>query len=40
MGAETYERKQRERDVVALRKKAAKLGFTLTPPEPASQPNA
>lgn len=39
MGAETYERKQRERDVVSLRKKAAKLGFKLTAPEPV-QPNA
>ena len=39
MGAETYERKQRERDVVALRKKTAKLGFKLTAPEPV-QPNA
>ena len=39
IGAETYEPKQRERDVVALRKKAAKLGFKLTAPEPV-QPSA
>jgi transposase len=32
MGAEEFEQKQRERDVVALRKKAAKLGFQLVPP--------
>jgi hypothetical protein len=29
-----FEQKQRERDIIALRKKAAKLGFTLVPPEP------
>ncbi len=29
IGAEEFERKHRERDLVALRKKAAKLGFTL-----------
>jgi transposase len=33
-GADVYEQKQREREVTALRKKAAKLGFTLTSPEP------
>ena len=33
MGADTYEQKQRERDVAALRKKAAKLGFMLATPE-------
>lgn len=33
VGAQTFEYKQRERDVAALRKKAAKLGFTLTAPE-------
>jgi hypothetical protein len=31
MGASTYEQKQREREVEALHKKAAKLGFTLAP---------
>jgi transposase len=34
MGVEGFEQKQRERDVNALRKKAAKLGFTLAIPEP------
>jgi hypothetical protein len=29
VGAEAFVRKQRERDVNVLRKKAAKLGFTL-----------
>jgi hypothetical protein len=33
IGAEEFERKHRERDIVALRKKAAKLGFTLVGPE-------
>jgi len=33
LGAQAFEQKQRERDVAALRKKAAKLGFTLTMPE-------
>jgi transposase len=33
IGAEEYDRKQRERDVAALRKKASKLGFTLVAPE-------
>ncbi len=32
--ADSYERKQREREVAALRKKAARLGFTLASPEP------
>lgn len=35
LGAETYEQQQREREVNYLRKKAAKLGFTLAVPEPA-----
>ena len=37
IGADVYEQKQREREVNALRKKAAKLGFalvTLNPPRP------
>jgi hypothetical protein len=29
MGAEEFERQHRERDLKALRKKAAKLGFAL-----------
>jgi hypothetical protein len=29
MGAEEFARKQQERDVLALRKRAAKLGLTL-----------
>jgi transposase len=33
IGVEGFEQKQRERDVVALRKKAAKLGFTLIAPD-------
>ena len=33
-GADGYEQKQREREIIALRKKAAKLGFTLSSPEP------
>jgi transposase len=33
LGAEAYEQKQRERDIATLRKKASKLGFTLTAPE-------
>lgn len=33
MGAEEFARKQQERDVQALRKRAAKLGFTLVAPE-------
>jgi len=33
IGAEAFEQKQREREVAALRKKAAKLGFTLTSPQ-------
>jgi hypothetical protein len=35
LGAEVYQQKQREREIAALRKKATKLGFTLTPPETA-----
>jgi transposase len=33
MGAEEFERRYRERDLKALRKKAAKLGFTLVEPQ-------
>jgi transposase len=33
IGAEGFEQKQRDRDVAALRKKAAKMGFVLTTPE-------
>jgi transposase len=33
LGAEEFVRKQRERDVAVLRKRAAKLGFTLVAPE-------
>jgi len=33
MGAEEFARKQQERDVQALRKRAAKLGFTLVAPD-------
>jgi transposase len=35
IGAEVYEQKQREREVTSLRKKAAKLGFTLATLQPA-----
>ena len=35
MGAEAFERKHRERDIAALRKKAARLGFALVGPEEA-----
>jgi transposase len=37
--AEAFEQKQRERDIASLRKKAAKLGFTLVTPDarPAAQ---
>jgi hypothetical protein len=35
IGAETYEQKHRERELAALRKKAAKLGFALVSPQPA-----
>lgn len=34
IGADAYEQKQREREVNAVRKKAAKLGFALVTPEP------
>jgi transposase len=34
LGADVYEQQQREREVAALRKKATKLGFTLTAPPP------
>jgi len=33
IGAEEFERKRREHDITLLRKKAAKLGFTLVAPE-------
>lgn len=33
MGADEFERNHRERDITALRKKAARLGFTLVGPE-------
>jgi hypothetical protein len=33
MGAEAFARKQQERDVQALRKRAAKLGLTLVASE-------
>jgi len=33
IGAQAFEQKQRERDIAVLRKKAAKLGFTLTEPQ-------
>jgi transposase len=33
MGAEEFERRHRERDIATLRKKAARLGFTLVNPE-------
>jgi hypothetical protein len=35
LGAEAYEQKHRERELTALRKKAAKLGFALISPQPA-----
>jgi transposase len=35
LGADVYEHTQREREVAVLRKRAAKLGFTLTGSEPA-----
>jgi hypothetical protein len=35
IGAQAYQHKQQEREVTSLRKKAAKLGFTLSLPEPA-----
>jgi transposase len=34
LGAEGFEQKQRERDIAALHKKAAKLGFALNPVQP------
>jgi hypothetical protein len=37
IGVDGFERKQRDRDVAALRKKAAKLGFTLVVPEPTQE---
>lgn len=38
LGALAFEQKQRERDVAALRKKAAKLGITLNIPEAVQNP--
>ena len=35
MGADSYDQQQREREVAVLRKKAARLGLTLTTPESA-----
>jgi transposase len=35
IGAEAYEQKHRERELAALRKKAARLGFSLVSPQPA-----
>lgn len=40
LGADVYEQKLRDRDVAALRKKAAKLGFTLTGCDAAQQATA
>ena len=34
IGADMYEQKQRDREVTYLRQKAARLGFTLTEPQP------
>ncbi len=34
IGADAYEKSQQEREVATLKRKAAKLGFTLTPHEP------
>ena len=36
MGAEAYEQKQREREIAYLKKKAAKLGFDISPHNPAT----
>ncbi len=36
VGAEAYDRKQREREMTYLKKKAAKLGFDLLPHDPAT----
>lgn len=36
LGAAAYEQKHREQEVIYLQRKAAKLGFTLTPHGPAS----
>lgn len=38
IGAEGYETQQRQRELIALQRKAAKLGFDLTPKEAASVP--
>ncbi|MGQ9768518.1 MAG: hypothetical protein ACUVSS_14675 [Anaerolineae bacterium] len=35
ISAKAYEGQQRERELVALQRKAAKLGFALTPRKPA-----
>jgi transposase len=37
IGAESYEQQQRERELAHLRKKAAKLGFTLNPAQPVQE---
>ena len=36
IGAEAYEQKQQEREIAYLKKKAAKLGFDLSPHDPAA----
>jgi len=38
IGADGFEQKQRDRELAALRKKAARLGFTLTSPQSAEPP--
>jgi transposase len=38
IGADRYDQQQRERDIANLLKKAARLGLTLTRPEPVSNP--
>jgi len=40
IGADAYEQKHRERELAHLKRKAAKLGFILTPHELASMPVA
>ena len=35
LGAEAYQQKPREREIIYLKKKAAKLGFDLSPHDPA-----
>ena len=36
IGAEAYERTQREREVEYLKRKAAKLGFDISPHDPSA----